>query len=111
MKRPHCYLKPKYFQDRSARMGVLRGTLHGGDMERHLHALSLSALDHRAHDARRYTNDLRLVFWQAELEVLDEIRSDGLRLDNTVRILSEEWSSSERQDVRKTPAGRGNASV
>jgi hypothetical protein len=55
------------------------------DMQRHLHAFVHLTLDHWAHDTRRYTDDLRFVCRDTELEVLNQVSGDGLHLDHAVK--------------------------
>jgi hypothetical protein len=54
-------------------------------MQRHLHAFVHLTLDHWAHDTRRYTDDLRFVCRDTELEVLNQVSGDGLHLDHAVK--------------------------
>lgn len=71
-------------------------------MQRHLDTLLHAALDHRAHNEDRRTNDLGFVGGDSEPEVLEQVDHNSLHLDQSVGIVSVLTSTVEKRKRTKS---------
>ena len=65
-------------------LSARRDVLHSGNVKRHQNPFKFPSFDHWAHNKRGNAHDLRFLLGNSELEVLDEISDNGLRLNEAV---------------------------